>query len=151
MVLPAPTLQPAPLLAILADLYTPLLALTFLCRLTKAPHARRRVLIYSVLINVAIAWGIKFVDIYFGIWPGWSLDYSTHTAVALALVISLSFGAPYQSTFWLASLLAYGWLMVSLGYHSVADIATTALATGVVMMSAGLWLYRSRRKNTGLE
>ena len=134
--------------AILADLYTPILALAFLYRLTRAAPAFRPALFYSAIINLAIAWGGMFADGFFNLWAEWSLDYSTHTAVALALVASLILSAPAQGIFWIISLVGYALLMVSLGYHSIADIVTTALATGALMAPAGLWLYRYGRKSS---
>jgi len=133
------------LLAIVADLYTPLLGLYYLRNVTRADLGSKRVLFYLVVFNLAIAWGGMLADRAGHIWPSWSLDYSTHTAVALALVISLSLSRPAQSVYWAASMFAYAGLMIMLGYHSAADIMTTALATGVLMCAVSMRHYRILR------
>lgn len=135
----------SPLLAVVADLYTPLLGLYYLHSASRAEQGSKRILIYLLVFNLAIAWGGMLADRAGHIWPSWSLDYSTHTAVALALVISLSLSRPAQSVYWVASMLAYAGLMIMLGYHSAADIMTTALATGVLMFAASMRYYRILR------
>ncbi len=54
-----------------------------------------------------IVYGLMFLDNRLHIWSRFSLDYSTHTAVALALVAFLAINRPNQR------------------YHTVLDIAVT--------------------------
>jgi hypothetical protein len=54
------------------------------------------------------------------------LDFSTHTAVAVALVVSLCAIKPSTWFGWVAVLFGYFALMLYQRYHTVADIVTTA-------------------------
>ena len=83
--------------------------------------------------SLALAYSLMFIDEAFQIWPRFGLDYSTHTAVALALVSFLSINAPRIAKYWLASLVAYAGLMQYQGYHSAADIISTAIVLGLPM------------------
>ncbi len=68
------------------------------------------------------------------------LDYSTHTAAAIALAMFIGIGLRARSPWILlgTTLLAYGELMFYLGYHTWLDMGVTAAAIGL-----GLWLiYR---------
>lgn len=90
-----------------------------------------------LVLNLSIAWGIMAADHAGFLWARWSLDYSTHTAVALAFVICLGFRNLRHGAYWAASLAAYAGLMVMLGYHSLADIVTTAAVAGSFMLAGG--------------
>lgn len=129
-------------LAILADLYTPVLGTLYLRRLLQANGTVRRALLCTLLFNLAAAWGLMFADHTWDIWPHWSLDYSTHTAVGLAFIVCLFFSAPRQGWYLAASLVGYAALMVMLGYHSAADITSTTLVAGALMLPQGVWCYR---------
>jgi hypothetical protein len=83
-----------------------------------------------MLINLCHARSC-LLDLRLSLWPRLGLDYSTHTAVALVLVLFLSMNAAGQSMPWLGSLAGYAWLMTYQGYHSLVDIATTALAVAI--------------------
>jgi hypothetical protein len=137
------TMSLSSFLAIIADIYTPLLGAVYLHRLLQADDTLRRVLLFALLLNLAIAWGWMLTDDILNVWPSWSLDYSTHTAVALAFIVCLIFSAPRQGWYWAASLVGYSALMVMLGYHSVADITSTALVAGAFMLPQGIWCYRA--------
>ena len=68
-----------------------------------------------------------FADERFGLWSGLGLDYSTHTAFAVAIITSVS-AMNRRWLFVLAPvLLAYAALMIYLGYHSLLDILAAAL------------------------
>lgn len=141
-------MAPSFLLAIVADLYTPLLGVFYLLRLRQAGRAIRRPLLCVLLLNLVIAWGLMFAEHYWHMWRAWSLDYSTHTAVALAFIVCLCFSSPHQTAYWAASLAAYAGIMIVLGYHSVHDIASTALVTGALMLPPGLGYYRASRSGS---
>lgn len=133
------------LLAIAADIYTPLLGALYLRSLLQAEGTARIALRGALLLNLAVAWGWMFADYIWSIWPGWSLDYSTHTAVALAFIVCLCFSMPKQSAIWIASLVGYAALLVALDYHSAADIVATAFVAGTCMLPAGIWGHRESR------
>ncbi len=113
----------------IADFYTPLLALAALAFIVIALFksqwrlAGQRLLTLTAALSVA--YGLMFFDKHFKLWSSFGLDYSTHTAVALVLVVFLATNAPKLTTLWLVSLLAYALLMLYQGYHTVSDIVVT--------------------------
>lgn len=85
-------------------------------------------------LGLIIAYGWMFTDNAFGIWSYVGLDFSTHTAVATALVIYLCVHAPKATPVWLISLFAYFLFMIYKGYHTVTDIAATAVAVALPLV-----------------
>jgi len=75
-----------------------------------------------------------FLDAQLLIWPIFGLDYSTHTAVSLVMVIFLIISIKKFSFIWVGSLLCYISLMLYQGYHSTADILSTALVVDLLLL-----------------
>lgn len=78
------------------------------------------------MAGMAVVFGFYGIDLALGLWPAVALDYSTHTAFSLCLVMMLDFYGLRTRIALYVSLLLYFWLMVYQNYHSVLDIATTA-------------------------
>lgn len=128
------------LLVHIADVYTPLLLALALGVATVSVLNRQPWYWVRLLVSALLVYGVMFADNYWHWWSGAELDYSTHTAAALALVVFIAVGVKSRSVRMLlgASLLAYGELMFYLGYHSWADMSSTAL-----VIALGLWIiYR---------
>jgi CubicO group peptidase (beta-lactamase class C family) len=89
--------------------------------------------ILCTLLGVAAAYAGMYLDKLTGAWPAMSLDYSTHSAVCVALLIALG----HLSRRWLigsvAIGVAYAALMLYQRYHTLVDILTTAIPIGVVV------------------
>ena len=89
----------------------------------------------ATLLCVGVAYAGHAFDTLTGTWPAYSLDYSGHTAVCVALLASLGhLGRPWM----LASIAigsAYAALMMYQGYHTLADILTTAIPIGLVCVA----------------
>jgi hypothetical protein len=81
-------------------------------------------------LSLVVVYVIQFLDHQLMLWPRAGLDYSTHTAFAVAVIVSL--GAFDRRWFFilLPVLIAYATLMMYLEYHSLADILTAALVIG---------------------
>lgn len=131
----------------IADAYVPLLALLSLFSLSRTAYLSRwrqlatdTALFVSILL---IAYGLMFLDNYLGIWPAFGLDYSTHTAVALALVIFLMSSTKHYSAYLLGSLVLYFLLMLYQGYHSLADILTTAVVVSLCRLPLTMLVSRT--------
>lgn len=139
---------------LIADSYVPALALLTLVLLiregwinglSKAAQSFLR-----VLLSVFYVYAVMFTDEYFKIASSLGFDYSTHTALALVLVIYLTLyhakpkrdnelkqdtdlkqGAKLNGinsgALIIGSMFLYGWLMIYQGYHSITDITLTAL------------------------
>jgi len=110
-----------------AELVIPLLAV---CTLAWPVYVRRPRRWWRFWIPVLAALGLVYavlgLDRAFGLWASVGLDYSTHTAFAVALATSLL--VLDLRTAWVAVplLVAYACLMLLLGYHKLLDVLTTA-------------------------
>jgi len=124
----------------IADAYTPLLGGLWLI-LALSPLVQRQWRLAGMrvafgLATLAVCYGLMFADKALGLWPAVGLDYSTHSAVAIAAVGILCTLLPRGRAAWLASLFAYFALMRYQRYHSVADI----LSTTAVVAPPVVWL-----------
>jgi len=126
----------------IADAYIPALAILCLCLLIKKFIARdwQRLLREGgfFVVGLVVAYAIMFVDNHLSLWPQFNMDYSTHTAVALVLVVNLWVMKNSLQRVWsvslLVSLLGYFLLMLYQQYHSVADIISTSLVVGALVL-----------------
>jgi hypothetical protein len=125
----------------IADAYVPLLLAIALGVATVKWMNGQRWFWLRLLASALLVYGLMFADNLWHWWPTIGLDYSTHTAAAIALAFFIGVGLRARLAWVLlgASLLAYGELMFYLGYHTWLDMGATAVALGV-----GLWLiYRA--------
>lgn len=128
------------MLALIADLYTPL----FLAATLWIAYQNKRLIntLLFLLYSSAAILAVSAIDQIYTIWHTLALDFSTHTAVTLPLLWVLLhrpfslwltlqwadyFSLPLVRVGWLLLFLSYYVLMVWLNYHSVADILTTCL------------------------
>ena len=98
------------------------------------------------LVAVAMAYALQAIDAQIRLWPSLGLDYSTHTAVFVAIASSL-----WQHGRWLriaavALAVAYAALMLFQRYHSWLDIMSTTLVMLIPVFA--LWLAWARRSKT---
>ncbi len=123
----------------IADSYIPVLAITaFLTSVlvSSGSHSRVKITFFRLAclsILLGVAYGFMFLDNAYPIWPNLGLDYSTHTAVSLVLVLFLGLLIPKLLLLWSSSLVVYCGLMLYQEYHSVADIFSTAFVLFVAM------------------
>jgi len=133
-------------LAHIADIYNPLLLVISIALSIywgiKFKSARGLMLV----ISAVVVYSLMFLDLNFKIWPSFGLDYSTHTATALAMCffIGATLKKVWINILLLASLLAYGELMVILNYHSWLDIFSTGIVVGLVLYFIYFFLRNSR-------
>ena len=133
----------------IADSYIPVLVVLSLTSLSKtAILTHWRVLgIHAAIMSSSflVAYGLMFIDSQLQLWSMMGLDYSTHTAVALAMVVFLIVAAKKYLFVWLGSLVCYVLLMLYQGYHSIEDILTTMLCVGLLLLTVVFLLLRSTR------
>jgi hypothetical protein len=79
------------------------------------------------LLTVALMYFFRAVFDLEAVWANWGLDFSTHEAVCVILVIGLSSLYWRGLWIWCAVLVAYDILMVYQSYHTWADLDTTAV------------------------
>lgn len=129
----------------IADAVTPVvgvltLALSLLVRRPGNPPRWAQLLL--TLVSVAAIYAVGWVDAKFSLWLSVDLDYSTHTALYVALAVSL------WMIDWRAGVagtvigLAYAVLMLYQKYHTALDIVTSALA--IAPLCAGIWIAARR-------
>lgn len=128
----------------IADAYIPLLVLLVLCFIAKLiidkQYGRAILFTQSALISATCVYAIMALDNFFSIWQSFALDYSTHTALALALVLTL-FNTKVTNKVWrptlITSFVAYAALMLYQEYHTLADILSTTivLAPGLYFLT----------------
>ena len=84
------------------------------------------------LASVVVVYAVMYTDNRLGLWPRLGLDYSTHTAFAVAIITSLAVVSFRWLFFLIPCLIGYAGLMLYLGYHTMVDILTTALVIAPV-------------------
>lgn len=122
----------------IADCYIPLLLILFLAQVGRRmychwPERGAVVFACGYLVGLlVIVYGVMLLDNLVQLWPRMGLDYSTHTSVALVLVIGLSLVLPLMWRWFALSLLAYAGLMLYQQYHSVMDMVSTGAVIGML-------------------
>lgn len=123
------------LLDTIADSYNPLLALACLVFAVIYFRAGDRLAWLKGLSGIVAAYSIMFLDKAANLWESVSLDYSTHSAVALVLIFFLVHKRSFQNLMtlvFIGSLAAYYCLEVYQNYHTVADIVSTFIVVAPV-------------------
>lgn len=130
----------------IADSYVPVLVVLSLASLLRTSILSRWRLLgihtAAMSLGLLIAYGLMFTDAQLEIWSIFGLDYSTHTAVSLAMVVFLNIAAKKYWYVWVGSLVCYVFLMLYQGYHSSADIFTTAFVVGLLLLPMVLLLFQ---------
>lgn len=98
----------------------------------------------ATLLSVGFAYALAALDGRHGWWPSVGLDFSTHTAVAVALITSLCAIKPSIWFAWIAMLCGYVALMLYQGYHTLPDIITTAAVIAPPLCLYHWWLLRTK-------
>ena len=128
----------------IADTYVPTLVVLAILRSVPASGDSRMLRfalrISTVTALAALTYGLMYADAKLELWSRLSLDYSTHTALSLSLVIWIVARWPIARVLWWSSWALYLALMVYQRYHTVTDIVTTII---VIAPFAWLIVYRS--------
>ncbi len=103
--------------------------------------------VLSMLSGLMVAYGLMFIDNRLKIWPAFNLDYSTHTAVAIALAAFLTIYVKKLTTIWVGVLFTYLILILYQKYHTLADILVTGLIV-VAPIALTMWYFRSHAEST---
>lgn len=143
----------AQVLDAVADSYNPLLALlALLAPVLPGSREPLRVARYFVAGGLGIAWVylLRAAGERFLLWPALGLEYSTHSAFAASLVVSLSI----LRRAWLlplaVSLALYYLLALGMRYHGPLDLMTAGALSALLTWAAHLVLRtRSRQLDAG--
>ncbi|MGI0117903.1 hypothetical protein [Zooshikella sp. RANM57] len=135
-------------LDMIADSYIPILLLISLIGFIKSSFyngfLKTSYEALPFLIGIIFIYSLMFVDIKLEIWPMLSLDYSTHTALALVFVCGISFWGKRQLIGVVISMVLYCLLMMYQNYHTLLDILTTSVA----VLPALVWLNVKLKRTT---
>lgn len=141
-------------LDIIADSYIPVLLVLFVAGLVLTIYQSRsnfRVVISHLgflLGLLIVSYGLMFFDNAVHLWPTLSLDYSTHTAVALSLVFALCVSFPSRWKIFIISMLVYAALMLYQRYHSVLDIASTGIVISLFSFALFKMLFKKTKSGS---
>jgi len=126
----------------LADSFNPLLTIFALV----VPFLRRprRFFVYYLSAGVAIAFVylVRALDERLQIWAAVGLDYSTHSAFAASLAVSISWFHQRARIPLLVLVIAYFGLVLFLGYHTVGDMLSSAFVAAAIAFLSGVILRR---------
>ena len=96
----------------------------------------------GALLCVGLAYAGQAFDNFTGLWPLLSLDYSGHSAVCVAWLVSIA----HLSYRWAVGAIAvgcmYAALMMYQQYHTFADIVTTAVPVGFASEAVWRWMVK---------
>lgn len=112
------------MLALLADLYTPLFFLQSLWLAYQ--NNQLRSFTRFVLLSCAGIYTLYALDLWLEIWPAWGMDFSTHTAIIVPPLWLISQHRRLSLIYGLLAL-SYLYLMIELQYHTLVDIVSTLL------------------------
>lgn len=120
----------------IADAVNPLLALTAIVVIALEIRATRWSAMLTAALPTALGVGsiyaVWYADRQLRLWQMYRADYSTHTAFATTLTLSLLILRPAWRTPLLAVWAGYLALIVVLRYHTLADVAIAALVAVIV-------------------
>lgn len=133
----------------IADAYTPILFLLALATLIRFAYSSqwKQLSFHSLMLvgGLVVAYALMFIDAKLQLWPMIGLDYSTHTAVALVLVMFLANQLKRLYLVAYGSLLLYCLLMLYQKYHSIADILISALIVAIFVLPINHYLTKKSR------
>jgi hypothetical protein len=110
---------------------------------------RRRSLLrfgLPALLGVAGVYLVMALDQKYLLWQRYHADYSTHTAFATTVVISLLLWRPLWKVPLVVVWLSYLALIIFLGYHTLADVVAAAIVALVITVP---WHLAARRLGRG--
>jgi hypothetical protein len=132
----------------IADAVNPMLgvitlALSLAIRRAGSPPRWAQLLL--TLTAVAGIYAVGWLDARFALWAAAGADYSTHTAVCVALVVSLYMIDWRLGVAGTVIAVLYGMLMLTQKYHSPADMGSTMLV--IAPLAFGIWILGRRMLN----
>jgi hypothetical protein len=118
------------ILKVVADSVNPSLGILVVALPFVKWRGRRRSVLMHISTTIATVLLVYLLRAVFGleeVWAHKGLDFSTHTAICIVLVVGLSSIDWKTAWLWIAIFLSYAELMVYQAYHSWSDIWTTGV------------------------
>ena len=102
-----------------------------------------------VALSIAVVYVVKTLDGKLHFWDRIHLNYSTHSALAITVVLALCFFDRPRRAVAIAVFVFYGVLQMLLGFHSLLDILTTLMVVvPMVLLCLRLITPRLRQAKT---
>lgn len=137
-----------------ADSFNPLLAIiTLACPFLRKPRALRPAILYylSAAMAIGFVYLVRAVDAAQQIWGSFGLDFSTHSAFAASLAVSM--GAFRRS--WIGPLalvtVLYFLLELIMRYHGLLDILSSVAVAVPAALVAHFVFAHARRKDRSAD
>jgi hypothetical protein len=115
---------------VIADAFNPILLIVtlFVPLLARSSYRGGRGCFYfATAISLAAMYFLSWVDHRLQLWRAVGWDYSTHTGLAIVLVVSLLFWKRSVGLVTVVAFVGYAVLMLYQKYHTVVDIVSTLL------------------------
>jgi hypothetical protein len=138
----------------IADSFNPLLAMVALAApLVRRPRTLRTIVAYylSAGMAVAIVYLVRAIDARQQIWASIGLDFSTHSAFAASLTVSISALRRRWLVPLVLMLFAYFCLQLIMRYHGLLDVLTSAILAAGVALLLHLASIQRRRLDQSVE
>ena len=136
-----------PQLAVIADLFIPVIGLFWVVRLWRGRPAWRRQMFRRLSVVLTGVYGVYFIDQRLSLWPAIGWDYSTHMALWAGLAFALPASRRWRPLS-LTGTVLYAVLMMHLQYHTAADLISTLCALVIIW---GLWRVFHRPGSATVE
>lgn len=117
------------------------IALGLLLKQTRTGLGRARAGLLFLLAGLGLVYGFMYLDKALGLWASFGGDYSTHTAFALVVSLSIVWSSNKKLLTWVVFGI-YLALMRYQQYHSFLDMGTTILAVGLPLVLFARYVCR---------
>ena len=112
-----------------------------LAELTKRNFKASAVALSFLFASLGLVYGILFIDNKIKIWESFGSDYSTHTAFAIAVCVSISVIKKWNK--WLLFvILLYALAMLYQRYHTILDIFSTSVIVAIPLVISRKFLKK---------
>lgn len=83
-------------------------------------------ILIATALSISLTYLIKNVEGHNDVWANWGMDFSSHSALAIACCVALAF--IWQHRWWIFSaiFIAYAIFMMIMQFHTLADILSTS-------------------------
>jgi hypothetical protein len=114
----------------IADAYNPSLLIIYLIVVCFFFYKHKKlsiVLFVQGFLGLLLTYTILYIDNTLALWPSAEMDYSTHSAFALALIFPLVLNKIKFNLGLIFSFCIYAALMLYQNYHSIMDIVSSTI------------------------
>ena len=103
------------------------------------------------IISIAIAYLIKNIEGHNDIWANWGMNFSSHSALAIACCTAMAF--IWQRRWWIFAtfFIVYAIFMIIMQFHTLADILSTSAVIFPLCWICHYWAWWRNRAKQALQ